>query len=642
MPTLAAYAYKKSMGQPFVYPLNKLSYTANFMNMMFSVPAEEYEIDPVIERALNQLLILHADHEQNCSTSTVRIVGSSDANLFASVAAGVLALSGPLHGGANQAVLEMLEEIKAGGGNVEKYVNKAKDKSDNFRLMGFGHRVYKNFDPRCTIIKDVADAVLAKLRIRDELLDIAKKLEEIALKDPYFVEKKLYPNIDFYSGIIYRAMGFPVNMFTVLFTLGRLPGWIAHWKEMRADKDKKIYRPRQIYTGEVRHFYRAGTYEPDGVVSASGCAEGVICKTDYSGHPYFPYVRSDKKDQPRVSIAARLVANLLETAGADRILTMDLHAPQIQGFFNFPCDQLFALKIICDHIKQKPDWRDYVIVAPDVGESKHLSKYTHILNLPLAIVDKRRIGNTDTVEPAHLIGDVRGKKALIVDDEVSTAGTLCKAAKFLKENGAVSVIATAVHPVLTGNAFENIENSVLEELIVTDTIPLNEKKSKITKKLTSVFISLLSVLIVAVFGRIGYAQDTTDDFEDRVLAISYELRCPICQGLSVGESQSTISNNMKDKVRELLREGKSEEEIYAFFEARYGEWILRSPRKKGWNLLVWILPIAVLFGTAGGIGFYLKRRQSALIKAGREPSAQLSEEDEALIADDMKKIRRDL
>ncbi len=247
--TIAAYAFKKSIGQPFVYPQNHLKYCANFLNMMFSVPAEPYEVDPEVEAAMNLLFILHADHEQNCSTSTVRLVGSSRANLYASIAAGILALWGPLHGGANQEVIEMLDRIKADGGNVKKYVELAKDKNSDFRLMGFGHRVYKNFDPRAKIIKQTADKVLGKLGIHDPLLEIAKELEEAALKDSYFVERKLYPNVDFYSGIIYRALGFPTNMFTVLFAIGRLPGWIAHWKEMMEDTSTKIGRPRQIYTG---------------------------------------------------------------------------------------------------------------------------------------------------------------------------------------------------------------------------------------------------------------------------------------------------------------------------------------------------------------------------------------------------------
>ncbi|WP_394845699.1 citrate synthase [Pendulispora brunnea] len=252
--TIAAFAYKKSIGQPFVYPRNSLRYCANFLNMMFSVPAEPYEIDPEIEKVLNILLILHADHEQNCSTSTVRLVGSSKANLFASISAGICALWGPLHGGANQEVIQMLEAIQRDGGDVSKYVQMAKDKTSNFRLMGFGHRVYKNFDPRAKIIKQCADQVLAK-KGHDPLLDIAKGLEEAALKDSYFVERKLYPNVDFYSGIIYRALGFPTNMFTVLFALGRLPGWIAHWKEMMDDPSTKIGRPRQIYTGPTLQNY---------------------------------------------------------------------------------------------------------------------------------------------------------------------------------------------------------------------------------------------------------------------------------------------------------------------------------------------------------------------------------------------------
>jgi citrate synthase len=247
--TIAAFAYKKSMGQPFVYPKNSLTYCANFLNMMFSVPAEDYDVDPELVKVMNLLLILHADHEQNCSTSTVRVVGSSRANLFASISAGICALWGPLHGGANQEVLEMLSAIDKDGGDVKKYVALAKDKDSGFRLMGFGHRVYKNFDPRAKIIKTAADKVLAKLGKKDPLLDIAKALEDAALQDSYFVERKLYPNVDFYSGIIYRAMGFPTNMFTVLFALGRLPGWIAHWKEMMEDTTTKIARPRQIYTG---------------------------------------------------------------------------------------------------------------------------------------------------------------------------------------------------------------------------------------------------------------------------------------------------------------------------------------------------------------------------------------------------------
>ncbi|MBI1312777.1 citrate synthase [bacterium] len=249
--TIAAYAYKKAIGQPFVYPKNSLSYCSNFLHMMFSVPAEPYEVDPVLEDALNVLLILHADHEQNCSTSTVRMVGSSQANLYASIAAGICALWGPLHGGANQKVIEMLTMIQDDGGDLKKYVDKAKDKDDGFRLFGFGHRVYKNFDPRATILRKAAASVLDRLGVDDPLLDIARQLEEIALKDEYFVQRNLYPNVDFYSGIIYRAMGIPTDMFTVMFALGRLPGWVAHWKELRDDPKGRINRPRQIYTGST-------------------------------------------------------------------------------------------------------------------------------------------------------------------------------------------------------------------------------------------------------------------------------------------------------------------------------------------------------------------------------------------------------
>ncbi len=249
MPTFAAWAYKNKMGHPVNYPDNRLDYCGNFLKMMFSLPTEDFEVDPVISEALDKLLILHADHEQNCSASTVRIVGSSQASLYASISAGINALWGPLHGGANQAVIEMLENIRKDGGDTQKYLNKAKDKQDPFRLMGFGHRVYKNFDPRAKIIKKAADQVLEKLGIQDPVLDIAKKLEDAALNDPYFIEKKLYPNVDFYSGIIYRAMGIPTEMFTVMFALGRLPGWIAQWKEMR-ENNEPIGRPRQIYTGK--------------------------------------------------------------------------------------------------------------------------------------------------------------------------------------------------------------------------------------------------------------------------------------------------------------------------------------------------------------------------------------------------------
>ena len=255
LPTIAAWSYKKNIGQPFVYPYNKLGYCENFLNMMFSVPAGSYEIPEVFAKALNVLFILHADHEQNCSTSTVRLVGSSQANLFASISSGIAALWGPLHGGANQAVLEMLMQIQADGGDVQKFVNLAKDKNSNFRLMGFGHRVYRNFDPRAKIIKRYADEVLSVVGVQDPLLDIAKQLEEAALQDEYFVERKLYPNVDFYSGIIYKAMGFPIDMFTVLFAMGRLPGWISHWIEMH-NSDSKIGRPRQIYTGPTQRSYQ--------------------------------------------------------------------------------------------------------------------------------------------------------------------------------------------------------------------------------------------------------------------------------------------------------------------------------------------------------------------------------------------------
>src|SRR4051795_5962909 len=249
LPTIAAYAYKKSIGQPFVYPRNDLTYCENFLRMMFAVPTEPFEADPDFVNALNLLLIVHADHEQNCSTSTVRMVGSSNANLFASISAGICALWGPLHGGANEAVVLMLEKIMADGGNVKKSVEMAKDKRSNFKLMGFGHRVYKNFDPRCTIIKNACDKLLAKMKIRDPLFDVAQELEQVALHDQYFIERKLYPNVDFYSGVIYRALGIPVGMFTVLFAMGRLPGWIAHWVEMHQNPQKRICRPRQIYVG---------------------------------------------------------------------------------------------------------------------------------------------------------------------------------------------------------------------------------------------------------------------------------------------------------------------------------------------------------------------------------------------------------
>jgi citrate synthase len=251
LPTIAAYAYKKSVGHPFVYPRNDLGYVENFLRMTFSVPAQEFILDPVVVSALEKLLILHADHEQNCSTSTVRLVGSSQANMFASISAGISALWGPLHGGANQSVLEMLEGIQTAGGDVESFIRKVKNKEDGVRLMGFGHRVYKNFDPRARIIKAAAHDVLSALGKSDELLDIALKLEEHALNDEYFIARSLYPNVDFYTGLIYRAMGFPTEMFTVLFALGRLPGWIAQWHEMIKEPGSRIGRPRQIYTGVV-------------------------------------------------------------------------------------------------------------------------------------------------------------------------------------------------------------------------------------------------------------------------------------------------------------------------------------------------------------------------------------------------------
>lgn len=254
LPTLAAWSFKNRMRQPIAYPKKGLSYTANFLHMMFDLPTHDTEINPVVAKALDKLLILHADHEQNCSASTVRIVGSSHASLYASVSAGIAALWGPLHGGANQAVIEMLEEIKADGGNVDKYVAKAKDKTDSFRLMGFGHRVYKNFDPRALIIKKAADDVLIELGIEDPILDIAMRLEKVALEDEYFKERSLYPNVDFYSGIIYRALGIPTDMFTVIFAIGRLPGWIAQWKEMR-ENGEPIGRPRQIYIGATERTY---------------------------------------------------------------------------------------------------------------------------------------------------------------------------------------------------------------------------------------------------------------------------------------------------------------------------------------------------------------------------------------------------
>jgi citrate synthase len=254
-PTMVAWSYKYAVHQPYMYPSNDLDYLSNFLHLMFSVPSEPYTPDPLVQKALNLLLVLHADHGQNCSASAVRLVGSGQANIFSSVAAGIHALSGPLHGGANQEVLEMLEEIVDAGGDVEPFVTRAKDKNDPFRLMGFGHRVYKNFDPRARIIKKSADDVLAALGVDDPLLDVAQQLEEVALSDDYFIERKLYPNVDFYSGIIYRAIGFPTDMFTVLFALGRLPGWIAQWRELSSDPQARIFRPRQVYSGSARRDY---------------------------------------------------------------------------------------------------------------------------------------------------------------------------------------------------------------------------------------------------------------------------------------------------------------------------------------------------------------------------------------------------
>jgi citrate synthase len=249
LPTIAAYSHKKSFGQPFIYPQNDLGYCENFLHMMFAVPSEPYIVNPLFIRALNLLLIVHADHEQNCSTSTVRMVGSADSNLFASISAGICALWGPLHGGANEAVVQMLTQIREDGGDVEKYIDMAKDKENGFRLMGFGHRVYKNFDPRANIIRQACEQLMQNLDLQDPLFEIAQHLEKVALEDEYFVERRLYPNVDFYSGVIYRAMGIPVEMFTVLFAMGRLPGWIAHWKEMHDSPNKRICRPRQVYTG---------------------------------------------------------------------------------------------------------------------------------------------------------------------------------------------------------------------------------------------------------------------------------------------------------------------------------------------------------------------------------------------------------
>ncbi|MEU5675471.1 citrate synthase, partial [Micromonospora sp. NPDC047753] len=255
VPTIASYAYKKSIGQPLLYPDNSLGYVDNLLRMTFGVPAEPYEVDPVMSKVLDMLFVLHADHEQNCSTSTVRLVGSSNANLFASVSAGVNALFGPLHGGANQAVLEMLQQIHAGDGDVRSFVRKVKDKQDGVKLMGFGHRVYKNYDPRAAIVKKAAQDVLGRMAKPDPLLDIAMELEEIALADDFFVSRRLYPNVDFYTGLIYKAMGFPTKMFTVLFALGRLPGWIAQWREMINDPETKIGRPRQVYVGSAERDY---------------------------------------------------------------------------------------------------------------------------------------------------------------------------------------------------------------------------------------------------------------------------------------------------------------------------------------------------------------------------------------------------
>ena len=255
LPTIAAYAYKKSIGQPFVYPNNELDLIENFLTMMFSVPSERYEVSHTVVNALKKLLILHADHEQNCSTSTVRLVGSSEVNIYAAIAAGINALWGPLHGGANQKVIEMLVDIDADGGDVDKYVKMAKDPNNPFKLSGFGHRVYKNYDPRARILKETCDELLGELGRRDHLLDLALELEAVALSDEYFIERKLYPNVDFYSGLIYRAMGFPTQMFTVLFAIGRLPGWLAHWKEMIESPATKIGRPRQIYVGPTKRPY---------------------------------------------------------------------------------------------------------------------------------------------------------------------------------------------------------------------------------------------------------------------------------------------------------------------------------------------------------------------------------------------------
>jgi len=255
MPTIAAMSYKHSIGQPAMFPSNQLDYSSNFLRMMFATPCEDYRIDPVIARVIDLLFILHADHEQNCSTSTVRVVGSSKANLFASISAGISALWGPLHGGANQQVIEMLEQIEAVEGNADEFIRRAKDKNDTARLMGFGHRVYKSYDPRAAILKEACGDVIRKTGVSSHLLEIAMRLEEIALHDEYFISRKLYPNVDFYSGVIYKALGIPVNMFTVMFAIGRLPGWIAHWLELRSDKEFRIARPRQVYVGAKRRSY---------------------------------------------------------------------------------------------------------------------------------------------------------------------------------------------------------------------------------------------------------------------------------------------------------------------------------------------------------------------------------------------------
>ncbi|TWT83966.1 Citrate synthase 1 [Planctomycetes bacterium CA13] len=255
LPTIASYSYKKSVGQPFMYPNNDLGYCENFLHMMFATPARDYIVDPDFTDALRLLLIVHADHEQNCSTSTVRMVGSSNTNLFAAISAGISALWGPLHGGANEACVNMLDEIVRDGGNVKKYVERAKDKDDDYRLMGFGHRVYKSFDPRATIIKASCDKLLKKLNLDDPLFEVAQELADVALRDDYFIEKKLYPNVDFYSGVIYRALGIPIQMFTVLFAIGRLPGWISHWIEMHNNPATRINRPRQIYTGATERTF---------------------------------------------------------------------------------------------------------------------------------------------------------------------------------------------------------------------------------------------------------------------------------------------------------------------------------------------------------------------------------------------------